>query len=556
MLAPQVFAQAPAPKVTITGTFDQITATGKNWYDGNFARNGDREWYARTRFRPDFVFEVGRTKAVLGLEIDLTYGQTGPQNSYGAGKAMTVPGATGTSGSDYVGARPGTTADMGLNNDVTGVIEIKWIYTEFDLTGKDSLMPFIPVQTVARAGGQPFATLSNWKTAAYTSGDFAGVSAITTWAPNLKTNFAYVMIEEELATLNRSGSIAVMGTGIKPTRGEDFALIVSSDYTPMKGLDLKPMYSYVFAQGLTSSQTRRNVVNRMSAGGTIAGAAAYASGTAPSVLGAAGNGYSAGDPTLHENRHTFGLDAVWNWGPFGLQPTIYYQVGSRDTQCLCPDTATGGAFITQRSTAAASAWLVDIIASYQTGPFLLEVRPIYSTGNSARDNLAKRVRYFEVLDADTSYYYDWAQIWALGIDYFSGLGGVNNGMSTNVGYDRYGRAQLGVRATYNVTPALAFRTIVSPTWTAEAVDTKTNSVGGARTIVYDKSFTKGDSNYLGTEWDLGLTWRFAPNTAFDLVGGWLFAGSALDTTELLNGVATKRKAEDAWTVASRVRLSF
>jgi len=59
MLAPPVFAQAPAPKVTITGLFDQITSAGRNFYDGNLTRTSDREWYARTRFRPDFEFSVG-----------------------------------------------------------------------------------------------------------------------------------------------------------------------------------------------------------------------------------------------------------------------------------------------------------------------------------------------------------------------------------------------------------------------------------------------------------------------------------------------------------------
>src|SRR2546430_14901408 len=90
MLAPSVFAQAPAappaPKVTITGTFDQITAAGKNVYDGNFSRDNDREWYARTRFRPDFEFAVGRTKAVLGIELDLNYGQTGSDDGGGPGQ--------------------------------------------------------------------------------------------------------------------------------------------------------------------------------------------------------------------------------------------------------------------------------------------------------------------------------------------------------------------------------------------------------------------------------------------------------------------------------------
>jgi len=54
--------------VTITGTFDQITSAGRNFYDGNFTRDNDHEWYAATRFRPDFEFAVGRTKAVLGID--------------------------------------------------------------------------------------------------------------------------------------------------------------------------------------------------------------------------------------------------------------------------------------------------------------------------------------------------------------------------------------------------------------------------------------------------------------------------------------------------------
>jgi hypothetical protein len=94
MLAPAVFAQTPppAPKVTITGTFDQFTSAGRNFYDGNYSRDNDREWYARTRFRPDFEFAVGRTKAVLGLEIDLMYGQGGSNDG---GFPGNVSGAAG-----------------------------------------------------------------------------------------------------------------------------------------------------------------------------------------------------------------------------------------------------------------------------------------------------------------------------------------------------------------------------------------------------------------------------------------------------------------------------
>ena len=112
MLAPVVFAQAPAPKVTITGLFDQTTAASANVQDGSFGRTSDKEWYARTRFRPDFEFAVGRTKAVMGLEIDLTYGQVNA-GAGGPSKNQTT-GTLGTSG-----AHPGTTSDAGLNTDVS-----------------------------------------------------------------------------------------------------------------------------------------------------------------------------------------------------------------------------------------------------------------------------------------------------------------------------------------------------------------------------------------------------------------------------------------------------
>ena len=535
ILTPPALAQAPAPKVTITGLFDQVTSAGKNFYDANLARDNDREWYARTRFRPDFVFEVGRTKAVLGLEIDLVYGQTGSNDGGFPSNNTGSPGGIGTATG---GTKLFTNGNLDLNTDVGGMIEIKWIYTEFDLTGKDSLLPFVPVQTVARAGGQPFDSLANYKVGVYATGEFAGVSAVTTLAPNVKTSFAYIILEDQLAGGNRAAATA------RTSRGEDYAFVVSPEITPFKGLDLKPLYSYFHADGITSFWTRRNLVNRRTVGGVLGPAASM------------GGGAPAGDSTNQEDRHTIGLDARWRMGPFGLDPTIYYQWGTLDSQAL---TSSGAV---KRVEADMSAWLVDLIASFRTGSLLLELRANYSTGNKARDNLSKSIRYFQPLDNRGTYYAGWAAIMALGVDYLNGV--AMDGMGNNIGYDRYGRAQLGFRATYSITPALSVYGIVSPTWTAEKVDTDTNSglVPGAvgltagRTTVDDKSWVEGDSRYLGTEVTAGLTWRWAPNAAFDLQGAWLSAGSALNTAELLNGVHTRREANDAYTAAARVRLSF
>jgi hypothetical protein len=231
-----------------------------------------------------------------------------------------------------------------------------------------------------------------------------------------------------------------------------------------------------------------------------------------------------------------------------------YQWGTRDHQAVRTNGQVG------KVEADMSSWIVDLIGSFQVGPLLLEARGVYTTGNKARDNLARSVRYFQPISTDAGYWTGWAEILANGVDYFNGQ--LLTNMGRHIGYDRYGRAGLGVRATYSVTPALALYSIVSPTWTAEKVDTDTGAAPGlaagsvSRTTVDDRSWVEGDSRYIGTEVDLGFTWRFAANTAFDLVGSYLFAGAALGTAEVLNGVHTRRDPRDAYQVAARVRLAF
>jgi len=551
VFATSAFAQAPTPKVTISGLFDQVTSMGRNFYDGNLARNSDSEWYARTRFRPDMEFAVGRVKAVLGLEIDLMYGQAGATDGGFPGNNTGFPGGPPSAGTPTGGTKVNTNGALDLNTDVGGMIEIKWIYTEFPLTGQDSLLPFIPIETMARAGGQPFGSLATYKLATYAASDFAGLSTVTTFAPNIKLNLAYVVVEDQLAGANRG--LPSLKTG----RGEDYSLIVSPEYTPIKGLDLKPLFSWFHADGVTNISARRNLVNVRTVGGVLGNGTSLAPPVGPPA---------AGSPSYHEDRYTIGLDARWRVGPFGLDPTIFYQWGRMDSQAF---DSGPGAVGSKKVTSDLSAFFVDIIGSYQLGPLLFEVRGDYSTGNKARDNLAKGIRYFQPLTTDGIYYAGWAQIMALGVDYFNGVSMA--GMGSNIGYDRYGRAQLGFRATYTVVPPLSFYAVVSPTWTAEKVDTDTNSgllpgaVGltVARTTVSQNSWASGDSSYIGTEANLGMTWRFSANAAFDLVGGYLFAGDALDTTECTNGAATcapgltrKKSAQDAYTLAARVRLAF
>ena len=143
-VAPPVAAQ---PKVTITGFIDQVTSWTNNLSqsDLNLARTSgtsDREWYARTRVRPDIVAEVGTTKFVLGIEIDYVWGQVSNQDTNVCLNAA-CPAAAGTA------QRFGSTAGADLNTDIQGILEVKWAYTEFNL-------PIVPVATRVRLGAQPY----------------------------------------------------------------------------------------------------------------------------------------------------------------------------------------------------------------------------------------------------------------------------------------------------------------------------------------------------------------------------------------------------------------
>ncbi len=127
-VAADAYAQAPTTKVTISGLIDMITTGERNTSaaDNNYAHL-DKEWYSRTRARPDITAEVGTTKFVLGIEIDYTWGSTG--DGLAGHTAPTNGGGTSTSGVR------GTSGGLPLNNDVTGLLELKWAYTEFDLPG-------------------------------------------------------------------------------------------------------------------------------------------------------------------------------------------------------------------------------------------------------------------------------------------------------------------------------------------------------------------------------------------------------------------------------------
>ena len=61
----------------------------------------------------------------------------------------------------------------------------------------------------------------------YANGDFAGLDLYSTFTPDIKNHLTYVVVEDQLAGGNRAAATA------RTSRGEDYAFIISPEFTPM-----------------------------------------------------------------------------------------------------------------------------------------------------------------------------------------------------------------------------------------------------------------------------------------------------------------------------------
>jgi hypothetical protein len=556
LAAPLAYGQAPAPKVTINGLIDQVMTFSKN--NVNFVNSSntaataapglmnrpDDMWYARTRGRFDVTGEIGKAKAVLGIEIDAAYGQTG-----------TADNSISTSGAQQCF---GCSGGWDINTDVRTIVEIKWLYTEFQ-------MPLIPVPMTVRLGAQPFGAAANYKII-YATGDFAGVNVVTQVSPNVKLINTYVQVEENLTGFANSFNT---GSG-QNNRGDDHAFILSAEITPFKGLDLKPMFSSFQAQSTTSGAARQG------RGGIS---------TSTPYINPSGNTGGTSQGNMQESRYTVGLDSRFRMGPLSIDPTFMYQFGTRaivPVQVSGTPTCVSGYEIqcqfskninNRRFLSDISAFFFDLRAGYQLGPLLLQGLGVYTTGNSARNNTLDKVRYFQPLTTDTGYLADWGtQLTSLGLDYFSAFneaGGRIAYPGVSIGWDKYGRAQLGFKATYAITPTLSVMAGVNGHWTAQAMDRNGLAVSGAGLnplyATQPQSGRRDNTQYVGTEFMALLSWTMLPGLTWDNSFGYMTMGSALDgvtdNPSVQGGGSSYlahpgRNTNDPYILTSRIRFTF
>ncbi len=506
----------PVPKVTINGLVDFVSSYYKNAVGDTGAgrsrditNDDDEGWYSRERAVLTVTGEIGRAKGVVAWEMDFHNGRTATNFEGG--------GFGGNSGTD-------------IETDEKAQIEVKWLYLEAPITGPGSLLPFIPMPTIGRFGAQP-ARGHDYKPGILLSGDFPGIALETMWAPNVRSTVTYVQIDEGLDPITNPG-----GT-------EDWAIAGSVEFDIFKGLTVKPTFAYARYDGGNSS------------------------GNAGTFARGGFNPNAAAQLSKKTERYTFGGDVRWTTGPFSVTPTFLYQWGEQE---LAPGVIAG---TTTTQKVDINSFLVDIVGGFRSGPLNIEVRGAYTPGMDRTECVqtiagvcsgGDDIKSYEPINqASTNFWAGWSDLEASGIDYNVGLRQTSSSqLGRSPSYDKYGRLIFGAALDYALTPALVFHLVTNVQWTDKDVDTGSTLITGTGTGSFAPvAGSTGSEKYLGNEWNLGFTYRFAPSVVFDLIGAYLIAGDARDhgpvNPATVDGCASAScSAEDVYKISARLRVTW
>ncbi len=218
-----------------------------------------------------------------------------------------------------------------------------------------------------------------------------------------------------------------------------------------------------------------------------------------------------------------------------------------------------------------SAFIFDTIAGYRIGPLNIQARAMFTSGQNAQSNIQNGAnrRYYRAINSAFGYMAGWTDIQTGGVDYITaamvGIPGLV--LRESPSYDKYGRIFFGLASDYALTPALTFTGLGNASFTPYKVNTRSIlTVNGLAQC--PATFTAGFGNctsdgrgteqFLGVEAALGMTYRFAPNIALDVIGSYMWTGPALDNAGVAGGVIgpDPRDAKDIAKFTTRLRFTF
>jgi hypothetical protein len=489
--------------------------------DNDTTRNHDSATYGRTRGRWFFNFIANDDlRGVFGFEIDAMWGA--PRRDLAGGGCIVEDGAYGSS---ECGFRQ--------NNDIND-LEIKHLYVDFSI-------PQLPIGNRTQLGGLPLST-TPLHSQIILYGDFGGGVTRLTFNDQISLMMYYVQLEENVETFPHMPL-----SGTNTNLGEDYFTGATLMLRPIDGLDLHLVGVYGHMQNPFSTELTGN-------GGPF-----------KAIQNDATN-------VTTESRYYLGFDARYRIGNLSLEPFFVYLLGTRnfcspgstintngDTRVACTSPV-GSPLSTDYN-----AYVGSFLVRYTTGPWLLQAKYAYASGNRAGDDINNRgngrrsdVKNYRALTADGSPIWDeWFEI--LGRSEVDGTSTQTFRRWAESGTaDRFGWQVVGFHPEYQFSDNLVLEGAAGGMWTAgmptgcpavlRSVTTGACTGGGTNSSgepIYN--FT-GHSNFLGWEVAAGFRYTIMPGLTWTPRLAYADYGGAFS--------ANNRSAQGAWFFANRMIYIF
>ena len=391
--------------------------------------------------------------------------------------------------------------DLGNDNNA---FELKHLYVDIKI-------PSTPLRLQVGGFGVNATTL---KRCIVFCDDAGGIAVHGKWSPNFSTYSWFIVAEEEF--IEDGGD----------SLGEDFTVGTNFMLQFAEGIDVHFLGAYYDIDG-SSSDSSSLMVGSCSVG-------------------------RDGGAGVHcferDQRYYLGVDAKLKFGAFTLSPSFIYLGGTRDL--------VGG------GEADLQAFLLDVRGKMSFGPLSVEGRFVYIPGNDADDDLAdgSELHYWQNITVTTVHRsVQWFELMGWNFDTTSTQPfGSNNsrGMAYGATFDQFGLIHPAVKIDYKVAKPFTVSASVGAFLTPEDVGAPAR-FGGAVPNTYNWT---GDDNYLGTEFDVWLTYDWFKGTTINVWFAYAAIGDAHDLcapgTSSAAGNCDVQNAEDMLGVGARMIYRF
>jgi hypothetical protein len=525
MLVGLVAAPTFAAELRTTGFIDNVFPhwernISEPGTDEDTTRNHDSATYGRTRGRMFFNFIASDDlRGVFGIELDANFGL--PRNDTAAGAGCEGEGA-------YAFENCGFHQNTDINN-----FQLKHLYVDFRI-------PQLPIGNRTQLGGLPLAA-TPLHGQLIMHGDFGGGVTRLTFTDRVALMLYYVQLEENIQTFPHM-PLAGQGTNL----GEDYVTGGTLQLRPIDGLDLHLVGVYGHMQNPFGSSLTGQ------------------SGPFHAIQADAAN-------VTTESRAYLGFDSRYRIGNLSLEPFFVYLLGTRnfcspgstintngDTRVACTSP------LGSPSSTDFNAYVGSFLVRYVTGPWLLQAKYAYASGNRAGDDINNRgngkrsdVKGYRALTTDGSPVWDeWFEI--LGRSEVDGTSLTTFRRWAEAGTaDRFGWQVVAVRPDYQFSDNLILEGAAGAMWTAgmstscPAVlrSVTTGACGGPNNSsgqpIYN--FT-GKSNFLGWEVAAGFRYTIMPGLTWTPRLAYADYGDAYS--------ANNRNAQGAWSFSNRMIYIF